>query len=52
MDGTAVDQFGSIGLKHLSFIEVGGLRLLFMVNSAAVDRVLRRSARANANAAA
>lgn len=43
VNGTTLLQGQSMLLPHLSFIRVGGVQLLFMVNKAAVDRVLGRS---------
>ena len=37
-------QGGTVRLNHLSLVEVGGLRLLFVVNFGAVKRLLHRSA--------
>lgn len=45
VDGAPCTQFESVPLGHLSLLEVGGVRLLFMINMAAIARVLRRSAR-------
>jgi hypothetical protein len=45
VDGSQVPQFCSAAVGHLSVLEVGGARLLFMVNPQAVDRILRRSSR-------
>jgi hypothetical protein len=43
VNGTTLLQGQSMVLPHLSLIRVGGVQLLFMVNKAAVDRVLGRS---------
>jgi hypothetical protein len=48
VDGHLLHQFEAAPLRHLSLLEVAGLQLLFMVNSAAVERVRRRTAKAAA----
>ena len=45
VNDTPLLQFQSVQLPHLSLLEVGNLRFLFLVNRAAVDRVLRRTAK-------
>ncbi|KAG1671400.1 hypothetical protein FOA52_011897 [Chlamydomonas sp. UWO 241] len=45
IDGRPLPQFASADLGHLSLLEAGGVRALFMVNAAAVKRALARSAR-------
>lgn len=39
-----VQQHESVALPHLSLVEAGGVRLIFLVNNAAVQRVVRRTA--------
>ena len=39
-----VQQNEAVPLPHLSLIEVGGIQLMLLVNSAAVQRVMRRTA--------
>mmetsp|Transcript_28765 Transcript_28765/g.63366 ORF Transcript_28765/g.63366 Transcript_28765/m.63366 type:complete len:141 (+) Transcript_28765:268-690(+) len=46
VNGMEVVQFGRAELPHLGVLEVGDVRLLFMVNQAAVQRVMRRMKRA------
>eukprot|EP00798_Chlamydomonas_sp_ICE-L_P032312 gene32312-16881_t len=45
VDGTSLAQFDSRTLRHLSLIELGSLRLMFVCNQAAMERVKRRSTR-------
>ena len=45
VDGVRVEQFSGSPVGQLSVIEVGGARLMFMINGEAVKRILRRSAR-------
>ena len=45
VDGAGVAQFSGASLRHLSLVEVGGVRLMFMINAAAMERILKRSAR-------
>lgn len=45
INNTVVTQFQTAELQHLSIIEVGGVALLFIVNSLAVQRVVQRSGR-------
>ncbi|KAL6754529.1 hypothetical protein V8C86DRAFT_2700283 [Haematococcus lacustris] len=52
VDGQLLQQFDSCLLQQLSLVEVAGLQLLFMINTAAVARVLRRTSRAVSGATA
>uniref|UniRef100_A0A7R9VM46 FHA domain-containing protein n=1 Tax=Chlamydomonas euryale TaxID=1486919 RepID=A0A7R9VM46_9CHLO len=45
VDGEPLARFRSAPLAHLSLLEAGGVQLLFLVNTDAVARALRRSAR-------
>jgi hypothetical protein len=45
VDGIHVAPASGTTVQHLSLIEVGGVRLLLIINSEAVERILRRSGR-------
>ncbi|GAX83237.1 hypothetical protein CEUSTIGMA_g10663.t1 [Chlamydomonas eustigma] len=45
VDGKVLQQFQTESMNHLSVVEIGECRLMFMVNSLAVQRVLNRTGR-------